>query len=268
MSLPPLQWLVLALVGFLAGGFGVIVGAGGGFIIAPLLLILYHLSPPVAAGTSLTIVLLNTTSGSIAYARQQWVNYRAGLMIALPAAPGALGGAAAAHFVSPTLFRTSLGVTLLVFAAYLLKRPQPAPQRSAAAAPAGDRAPTASPARDQSGRLDAGLLALGVGLGFVSSFFGLGAGWLVVPLLVHVYRFPPHVAAATSIFALAAYSFVGVIVYVSQGNVFWPAVVAAGLGVIVAAQVGAGFSTSLKGAYRMRLLALAMGAVGVGLLIR
>ena len=267
MSLPPLQWLVLALVGFVAGGFGVVVGAGGGFIIAPLLLILYHLSPPVAAGTSLTIVLLNTLSGSMAYARQQWVNYRAGLMIALPAAPGALAGAAAARFVSPTLFRTSFGVTLLVFAAYLLRRPEPTPQRSAAPAAAGDQGPTVPLAMDQAGRLDPGLLALGVGLGFVSSFFGLGAGWLVVPLLVHVYRFPAHVAAATSIFALAAYSSVGVIVYVSQGHVFWPAVVAAGLGVIVAAQVGAGLSTSLKGVTRLRLLALAMAAVGVALLI-
>lgn len=268
MDLPPLQWLVLALVGFVAGGFGVVVGAGGGFIIAPLLLILYHFSPPIAAGTSLTIVLLNTLSGSMAYARQGWVNYRAGLMIAIPAAPGALAGAAAARFVSPTLFRTSFAVTLLVFAAYLLRRPEPTHQRSTAPAVAADHVPTAAAALGQAARLSPGLLALGVALGFVSSFFGLGAGWLVVPLLVHVYRFPPHVAAATSIFALAVYSFVGVTVYVSQGHVFWPAVVAAGAGVIVAAQVGAGLSTSLKGVTRVRLLALAMGVVGVGLLVR
>ena len=251
VSLAPLDWLVLALVGLLAGGFGVVVGAGGGFIIAPLLLLMFHLSPAMAAGTSLVIVWLNALSGTLAYARQQWVDYRAGLTLALPAAPGALLGAAAAQYVSPTSFRALLGVLLLVFAVYLIARPEPAPRV----------------AGDTVGR-GFGLPALGVGLGFISSFFGMGAGWLVVPLLVHLYRFPAHVAVATSIFSLFVYSMVGMTVHVWQGHVLWPVVVAAGLGVIVAGQVGTRLSTSVKGVTRIRLLAAAMAAVGVGLLVR
>ncbi len=251
MSLAPIDWLVLALVGLLAGGFGVVVGAGGGFIIAPLLLLMFHLSPAMAAGTSLVIVWLNTLSGTLAYARQQWVDYRAGLTLALPAAPGALIGAVAARHVSPASFHTSLAFVLLVFAATLIARPEPPPRGADAAMHRGW-----------------GLPALGVALGFISSFFGMGAGWLVVPLLVHLYRFPAHVAVATSIFSLFVYSMVGVTVHVWQGHVLWPAVLAAGMGVIVASQVGTRLSTSLKGVTRIRLLAAAMAAVGVGLLIQ
>ena len=251
MILAPIDWLVLALVGLLAGGFGVMVGAGGGFIIAPLLLLMFHLSPATAAGTSLAIVWLNSLSGTVAYARQQWVDYRAGLRLALPAAPGALAGAAAAQYVSPTSFRSALGVLLLLFAVYLIARPEPAPRGTADAA--GHRF---------------GLPALGVGLGFISSFFGMGAGWLVVPLLVHLYRFPAHVAVATSIFSLFVYSMVGVTVHIGQHHVLWPVVLAAGMGVIVAGQVGTRLSASLKGVTRIRLLAAAMAAVGIGLLVK
>ena len=59
MTFGPAIWARSVLLGAVAGGYGVIVGAGGGFVIAPLLLLLLHLRPAVAAGTSLTIVFLN-----------------------------------------------------------------------------------------------------------------------------------------------------------------------------------------------------------------
>ncbi|MBI3998746.1 MAG: sulfite exporter TauE/SafE family protein, partial [Armatimonadetes bacterium] len=203
--------------------------------------------------------------------RQQWVDYRVGLILSLPATPGALLGATAARLVSPALFRTSLAITLLGFAVYLITRPVPGPRpRPRTFAVSVHRLPgnSAPDTLVRSGWPGAGLAVLGLGLGFVSSFFGLGAGWLVVPLLVHVYDFRPHVAAATSIFSLCVYSAAGVAAHLWQGNIVWPVVVAAGLGVIVAGQIGASLSTSLQGTHRLRLLALAMGVVGVELLIQ
>ena len=40
-------------------------------------------------------------------------------------------------------------------------------------------------------------------LGFVSSFFGTGGGFLRTPILVSVFSFPIKVAVATSIFSLS-----------------------------------------------------------------
>jgi uncharacterized membrane protein YfcA len=52
-----------AVVGFLTGLFGV----GGGFLIVPALLLLLRLEMPVAVGTSLVIVVINSVAGLVAH---------------------------------------------------------------------------------------------------------------------------------------------------------------------------------------------------------
>ena len=260
MTLGPVVWVLFALLGFLAGGYGVIVGAGGGFIIAPLLLLLLHLRPAVAAGTSLTIVLLNAVSGTLGYARQRRVDYRTALQLSLPATPGTFVGATLTRVVSPVIFHSLFGVVLVGLAIYLAVRPEP--RRAVPPAAAGTTPP---PRR---GPLNVPLMVLGLGFGLISGFFGIGAGWLVVPLLVYVYDVPPHVATATSLFSLAVYSLAGVLEFVRQGAVLWPIVGATAFGAIIAAQVGAHVSRSLSGSVLVRLLSLLLAVIGVGLLLR
>src|SRR6266852_5237401 len=69
---------ILVALGLLIGSFGTFIGAGGGFLIVPLLLIGYQFSPPDAVGTSLSVVFLNALSGSVAYARQRRIDFSLG----------------------------------------------------------------------------------------------------------------------------------------------------------------------------------------------
>src|SRR2546425_6164595 len=75
LAMPPeatvLLGAALVFLGFLVGTFGTLIGAGGGFLLVPLLLIGYHFQPPDAVGTSLALVFLNAASGSFAYLRQR-----------------------------------------------------------------------------------------------------------------------------------------------------------------------------------------------------
>lgn len=41
--------LLFLFIGILAGGYGTIVGAGGGFIFVPMLLIIFQMKPAIAA---------------------------------------------------------------------------------------------------------------------------------------------------------------------------------------------------------------------------
>jgi len=75
------------------GALGTLIGAGGGWMIVPLLLFGYRFSPQEAVGTSLAVVFLNALSGSIAYMVQGRVLYRMGLAFAAATIPGALVGA-------------------------------------------------------------------------------------------------------------------------------------------------------------------------------
>src|SRR5579872_5711044 len=103
--------LLLALLGVGVGAFGTVVGAGGGFILTPILLLVYpHDSPRTITAISLTAVFFNAASGTTAYLRQRLVDIRSGSVFAAATIPGAIGGALLTGIVSRRLFDALMGV--------------------------------------------------------------------------------------------------------------------------------------------------------------
>jgi uncharacterized protein len=103
------------------GVFGTIVGSGGGFILTPILLLLYpHDRPATLTAISLTAVFFNATSGSAAYAHQRRVDFRSGLAFAAAALPGSIVGALVVGAVSRSAFSVVMAFALLALAAWLL----------------------------------------------------------------------------------------------------------------------------------------------------
>jgi uncharacterized membrane protein YfcA len=80
------------IFGVIVGVHGTLVGAGGGFIIVPSMLLVYHATPQQARGTSLAVVVFNARSGPLAYARQGKIDDQPGWRCAAATAPGALIG--------------------------------------------------------------------------------------------------------------------------------------------------------------------------------
>jgi uncharacterized protein len=104
--------------------------------------------------------------------------------------------------------------------------------------------------------------------GFVSSFFGIGGGFLYVPALVYGLRYPPHIATATSLFALTITAFAGSVTHVAAGF-FSPRRVprhrACRRRRPRRADRGARFSRRIGGEWILRSLAIALGLVGLRL---
>ena len=109
-------------------------------------------------------------------------------------------------------------------------------------------------------------------VGFISPILGIGGGIIHVPAMVNWLGFPVHIATATSHFILAAMSLVSVIVHFAEGNYNSPQiiklVVCIGIGVVVGAQLGAYLSHKLKATVIVKALAVALGVVGVRLLLQ
>ncbi len=123
----PVIAAALCLLGFGVGVFGTLVGAGGGFILTPVLLLLYPGSAPaLITAISLVVVFFNAGSGSVAYARQRRIDYRSGVIFALCTLPGSVLGVLLANQVSRPLFDAIMGVVLGALAVWLLVSPQQA----------------------------------------------------------------------------------------------------------------------------------------------
>src|SRR5579884_3546189 len=118
------EWLLIPL-GFAVGTYGTLIGAGGGFVLVPILLFLYpHDKPSVITGISLAVVFFNATSGSIAYARERRIDFRSGIVFAIATIPGAILGALVVELIPRNIFDGLFGAVLLIMAAVVIWRPQ------------------------------------------------------------------------------------------------------------------------------------------------
>jgi uncharacterized membrane protein YfcA len=267
-----LSHLWLIPIGFAVGTYGTLIGAGGGFVLMPVLLLLYP-SEPVSLLTSisLAVVFLNAASGSAAYARQRRIDVRAGLLFAAASIPGAVAGAFTTYLIPRRAFDLIFGTLMVAGAGFLGFFPQPGPRRSGSRPACG----VTHLLRDRGGTAYSftfnPLLGVSISIlvGFMSSFLGIGGGIIHVPVLVRLLSFPVHVATATSHFILAFMTLAGTIVHLLS-RVFLHGLhrtLALGAGVVAGAQLGALLSARLKSKWILRALALALGAAGVRILI-
>ncbi len=262
---------MLVAIGLGVGAFGTLIGAGGGFILTPILLLLYpHDSARTITAISLAVVFFNAASGSAAYARQRRIDYRSGIVFGLATLPGAVGGALVVGSVSRHVFDGIMGAVLAVLAAWLVageRWPLPLPQHHLEAREVVDR----SGARYvYEVPLRRGAL-YSLGVGFLSSFLGIGGGVIHVPLLVRALGFPVHLATATSHFVLAIMAGAGTATHIGLGSFSHGEGVRRTLslsaGVVAGAQFGAHVSLRLRGAVIQWLLALALLALAARLLL-
>lgn len=261
--------VLLGLLGFGVGVFGTLVGAGGGFILTPILLLVYpQTTPALLTAISLIVVFFNAGSGSLAYARMRRIDYRSGAVFALCTLPGAVLGVLVADKVRRPGFDVIMGVALSGLAWWLVRgRRQPPeghPDRGAA------RTIVDRDGKQYHYHVDVRLGALfSVVVGFVSSFLGIGGGVVHVPLLVTVLGFPTHVATATSHFVLTWMALVATLTHVAAGTfhhgVGLRRAAALSVGVVFGAQLGAALSQRLSGTTIQRLLAVALLALGLRL---
>ena len=269
------EWLLLLLLGFGTGAYGVLIGAGGGFILAPILLIFFDLEPEVVAGTTLGMVALSSLSGTQVYRRMGLIDYRSGLLFAAAAIPGAVLGPFVVTQIGGDTFRILFGILLLGVTLQLLLRPVESEGRhrnpaSEAGHKRGDRRITTSDGQVFKYRFNEPLAtSFNVVLGFMSSFFGTGGGFLRTPVLISLFGFPVRVAVATSLFALSIYTTAGAATHAALGHIEWyPTFVWAGLGLVAGSQVGALASGKVKSRWIVRLLGVAVFSLGVSLLVQ
>src|SRR2546426_12156542 len=117
------QHLWLLPVGVLIGAFGTLIGAGGGFVLTPMLLLVYpDESPEVITSISLAVVFLNAFSGSVAYARMQRIDYTSGVLFAVATIPGAIVGALTTTYMPRRAFDLVFGLCMILAALFLLLR--------------------------------------------------------------------------------------------------------------------------------------------------
>ena len=213
-SLSPVEAAALVVAGFAIGAYATAIGAGGGFLFAPLLLLRYADAEPAAiTSASLSVVAVSSGLSAVMGARRRRIDYPVAGALAAAAVPGALIGASLTGFLPRQLFTGGIAVMLLLLAGYLGWRP-----RAAFVDPV--RRGWRRRFRDGEGDVYGYRIPLlrsavtTLVAAFVAALAGIGGGVLYVPLATRVMRMPhplavpaAHIVIATLAVVVAAFHF-------------------------------------------------------------
>lgn len=264
---PGVELALLAALGMGVGALAVLLGAGGGFALVPILALAYPADEPDRiTAASLVVVLVTALSGSAVYARLRQIDYRAAAAFASASAPAAALGAWASSRLPRSAFDLALGLVVIGVAGVLavgLRRGLDHLRRHTP----GDQGP---PPRTSPGRLALGSAACAV-IAFFSAVLGIGGGLFRTPTILAIVRVPVRVAVATSLLVLLVGAAAALAAHAANGSLDGAALVRAGpiaLGAIVGSQVGARLSGRVPAPALVALLAAALALMGARMLLK
>ncbi len=115
---PFLLTLVIAI-------FGVLMGAGGGFMMNPLLVSIWPLPHTVVAGTVMPTVLFSQASGIYNYSRIKFISWKLGIAVGLAMVVGGFIGPKLTELITLDQFKFVFGWILIILAALMFWQTTP-----------------------------------------------------------------------------------------------------------------------------------------------
>ncbi|TBL67905.1 sulfite exporter TauE/SafE family protein [Paenibacillus thalictri] len=262
-----MSFLFYIVVGLVAATFGSLVGLGGGIIIVPALVYLgpFFLGKEVAVstavGTSLAVLIFTALSSSFTFYKQKKIDFKSGWLYFITSGPGAILGSYLTGFLNAKSFQTYFGFFMLLMALLLIFRDK--------IKPLNVRWGIQRTFTDQKGDTYSygysvfPALLVGLIVGLISGLFGIGGGSLFVPAMVLLFRYPPHIATATSMFVIFLSSITGSITHVALGEVDFLMVLGLAPSALVGGWLGANIAGKLSGNKLLWVLRISFFIVAV-----
>ncbi len=263
MDVGIIEALALVVGGFLIGAYSIAIGAGGGFLIAPLLLLRYpDAEPEVITTASLTAVVITSLASSAIVLPERRVDLPVALAIAALAVPAGIIGALGTVALPREAFAVGFALLLVALAIYIIRVPASPPPP-----PGADGTPRTLDDRDGN-RFEYRIpvrrsIAPNVGMAFLSALAGIGGGPIGVPIMTRIMRIPHAIAVPTIQVKTAIYSAAVVVFHLLLGDAGEPMrdIPFLGLGVLLANPFGQRLRRKLGEGPLMRALALGLFVV-------
>jgi uncharacterized protein len=241
-----------ALIGLVLG----LVGGGGSILALPLLVYVVGVgSTHVAIGTAAIAVALNAATGLAGHAKAGTVKWPCAAVFAVAGVTGALMGAELGKAFDGDRLLALFGALMIVVGLTMLR-----PRR-------GEERPDVRLRSDTAGHLLPRLTPIGLAVGLLAGFFGIGGGFLIVPGLILATRMPLRNAIGTSLVVVTSLGLATAASYSVTGLVDWSLVTILVAGGAVGAALGIWLGRRLAERRRVMELGFALVVIAVGLYV-
>lgn len=249
--------ILLILFSFLTGLLGALTGLGGGVIIIPVLVLLFHVNIHYAMGASLISVIATSSGAAIAYLRAGYTNLRIGLLLATGAVVGAFVGALLVGVVSKTFLAITFSLVMF-FSAYATIKKKEDTNTATTSHPWAEKLnlrgnyPSSNAATYHVQNIPLGLSTMSIA-GILSGLLGIGSGTINVLAMDQILHIPFKVATTTSNFIIGITAAVSTGIYFTHGYINPTITFPVMLGVLAGSFAGAKILPNIR-SYNLRII--------------
>jgi len=207
--------------GLIAGGFiGAVlgfIGAGGAMLSVPILLYVFGFTPQAATTAAIAVVLTAAISGLLPKIKTKEVLFKEAAVIWALGLVANLGFSLIAHRISDSVLTTGFALVLLSAGTAMLIKPVAGTEK---------KIPIFW------------LVVMSLVIGSMTGLFGIGGGFLAVPVLVLFFNVPQGKAAGTSLAIIAINSITAFFGhYQSWSDVTWTVPIAMSIAAVIVARI-------------------------------
>ena len=253
--------IILILIGFSVSVIGAIIGAGGGFLIMPILLIFYDFDPKIAIGTTLFFVFFTATSGTISNLRKRKINIKVAIFLSSASIPGIILGSSWLNFFNKdfniTYLKIFIALLMIMIAITLFFKQIDSNSFN-------EDLYSNILSINKISLIRAWLLNFLIG--FLAGSFSIGGGLLQIPNLVYILGLSLHSAIVTTFFILSIMSFAGMITNFFYNTIDFNIGVFLVIGAVFGAQVGVYLSPKFSPNFLRKVIAIILILMALNIL--
>jgi uncharacterized membrane protein YfcA len=243
-----MPWIAVPL-GLVTGAVMGALGGGGAILTIPVLIYVLGMPPHDATTASLVIVGVSAASTAVSHVRGGTARLLDAVVLAVVGIVGTYAGSLASAAVPAPVLVVLLASLLAVVGGLMVRQtPGGADDDPDVAIATGEAASGASGVVGASGNTASSgstarrlgpIAAVGVGVGLLTGFFGVGGGFAIVPALTLVLGYPMRAAIGTSLLVIALNSATALAARLVQGaSLDWPLVATFTVGAILGGLLG------------------------------
>lgn len=245
---PIFLYLLLVIVGILAGAFGGLIGTGGCAIMLPVLFFVFYEGDttllPLAIGTTLFAVVFTSISGAIGHLKIKNLHKETALYLSIGGSIGVIVGSLIFSYIVATGQLTLLSFILgLIFVWPAIRMIREGIKKIQLPKEMSKEIPGSSLYKTIFGFI----------IGVTTGIAGLGGGYALVPGMIYLFGAPVYVTMGTSLATMIPLTIIGSAFKIYNGVVDVIAGLSLGLGTTIGAQIGSRLIKRFK-PYTLKLI--------------